>query len=166
MDHVILDIKDISVFIPRIHTQTRIFFHFAPYVLFVILLGKGTKTFVAKHKIASFAWSFALSALWKHNMAYYSGPHKKTPAQDDTLLTHPTAVDWQLPEFWCGSLVKPIRGAFLIQSHVTVQLSQALISILSGVLQLLLAEEELLWPQRDSLTETSVITPAEIFPGT
>lgn len=55
---------------------------------------------------------------------------------------------------------------FLIQSHFTVQPSQALISILSGVLQLLLAEEELLWPQRDSLTETSVITPAEIFPGT
>lgn len=112
MDHVILYIKDISVFIPRIHTRTLIFFHFAPYVLFVISLGKGTKTFVAKHKIASFAWSFALSALWKHNMAYYSGPHKKTPAQDDTLSTDPTAVDWQLPEFWCGSLAKPIRGAF------------------------------------------------------
>lgn len=32
-------------------------------------------------------------------MAYYSGPHKKTPAQDDTLLTHPITADWQLPEF-------------------------------------------------------------------
>lgn len=40
--------------------------------------------------------------------------------------------------------------------------SSGLISILSGILQLLLAEEELLQPQRDSLTETSVITPAEL----
>jgi len=35
--------------------------------------------------------------------------------------------------------------------------------ILSGVLQLLRDEEELLRPQRDSLTETSVITPAVVF---
>lgn len=47
-------------------------------------------------------------------------------------------------------------------SHYSATCS-GLISILSGVLQLLLAAEELLRPQRDSLTETSVITPVEVF---
>lgn len=44
-----------------------------------------------------------------------------------------------------------------------MQLALGVIFTLSSVLQLFLAAKEFLRPQRDSLTETSVITPVEVF---
>lgn len=86
--------------------------------------------------------------------------------EEDTYIwfyTHHTTARWLLCAFQlCGSLEKPIRWAFFCISRYSATCS-GLIFILSGVLQLLLAEEELLWPQRDALTETSVITPAEVL---